>query len=848
MESGVQGDRTSLTDPLARDSVDVEGTCEDAFARGDNLVIMAVCIHRDAIGIATYVSEVAEISIFDSMQAESMEDELLPVFLALSLHSPGVLLVGENTGVELRTKLAKAAGPACELVLVKPWWYRIPNAEKNIEELWISGMSQDLGTIDRKHYILSLLPVAASDEVVGALGALLSCIYAQKLLGTVEVLSGETLHMLQSLSQFNLKEHLQVDLPTLSALQILSSEAHPSNFVNSSKEGLSLYTLLDHCCTSQGKRLLKNWLLNPITNIREIEQRQGEVSYFLSLPSELLNTMQDHLCVMKTMSSTLRQVMCHQGCGRTSKGHLIMLHRYLVSGVELTQTCAQVLQWQGPSCAEASSVEGLVTLNRQAMVQMILALAKTLDIRNEDPVLEDEFFVAKGVSGTLDEYKEIFAQLPGILNKILQEELRRIPTALVRKHQKTEWSVLHLPQFGFVMQMKSLLSPDLKEVFGDFAFVSDFRKEFFLYKSKSTARLDETFGNLHMKIQDLETAILSQFTFEILQDKLWQELVERTAKLDVLLSLASVAKAHGLQRPRMVNDNVLLIKNGRHILNERTVNGSFIPNDSTFLEDSDRIHVITGPNFSGKTVYAKQVALIVYMAHVGSFVPADEALIGICDKIMTRMDSIDASSSGQSSFMMDLTQVLNSVRNATSRSIILLDEFGRGTDSSDGFGLFFSILSAFAQRPYPPRIIACTHFSCTTFLQHAPKSSHLSFKKMECFIERKTAKTPEAGAELHVERSDSKVIYLYRLVEGISDNSLGIFCARLAGLADSIWQRSFEILTLRSNCGGRLEDLKGVADGTQDKIHHKLSRFLNLDLSPSADFQSVRTFLQPPIS
>ena len=846
---GARGDRMSIGESFTTADAAASNR-EDGLASADSLVVMSVCIQKHAIGIATYVSEVSEISILDCLQAESTEDELLPMYLALSLHCPNVVLVAENVDAETREKIARAAGDACEIVLAKPWWFRLATAEKNLEELWVSGMPQDLSSADRKGYILGLLPVAASDEVLGSLGALLSCIFAQKLLGTVEVESGEKLHMLQSFSQFNLKEHVQVDLPTLAALQIFSSENHPSNFVSNAKEGLSLYALLDHCGTAQGKRMLKYWLLNPITNVREIELRQGEVDYLLSLPTDVLNSIQDNLCSMKGMSSTLKQVLHRQGCGRTSRAHLILLHRYLLSGTELMHTCSKILQWKAPPVV-VPGMEGFASLDGQCAFEVLAAMARTLDIRSEDPSPEDDFLVAPGVSGTLDEYKAVYGQLHGILNGVLGEELRRVPSELVRRHEDAEWDLVHLPQFGFVIRTRALLPADLREVLRDFRFVSDFCKEFFLYKSDSTARLDQEFGDLHTKIQDLETAILSQFTFEILQVPLWQELVERSARLDVLLSLASVARAYDLRRPRMVSDNVLEILNGRHILNEQTVqDGSFIPNNTVFPEDTGRVHVVTGPNFSGKTVYAKQVALIVYMAHLGSFVPAEEARIGICDKILTRLDSIDASSMGQSSFMVDLSQVLNTLRNATSRSLVLLDEFGRGTGSSDGFGLFFSVLSAFARRPYPPRVIACTHFSCAAFLdqlvqQERPGTCQLSFQRMECFIERKDAASRAGGAELEVESSDSKVIYLYRLKNGISNDSLGVFCARLAGLSEPIWQRAHQILTLRADPEGVVEAVEGESSGrSADSLDdERLGRFLRLDLSNTADFEPVRRFL-----
>ena len=802
-------------------------TNESNEIKNDNLVIMAACIQRHCIGVATYISEVAEISIFDSMQGQFLEDELQSLHLALSSHSPDVLLIGENVNAELRSQLQNMTREDCKIVLVKPWWFKINNLEKNIDELWLSGMPQDFTAEERRNYIFSLLPVAASDEVLGSLGALLSVIYAQKLLGTVEVLSGESLHMLQSLSQFNLKERVQFDLPTLSALQIFSSDKHPSNFISNSKEGLSLYALLDHCHTLQGKRMLKNWLLNPITNIEEIERRLGEVNYLLDLPSEVLSSIQSNLSSIRSLPSVLKQVISRQGSGGIDKAHLKLLHKSLVNGVELIQSCSQILQWRVPHI-EVASIECVAELNLSEAIELLTAMNKTLGIHSESTEEEDIFFVSPGVSSNLDELKRVYVELPNILNSVIEKELQRIPSALVRKHEKTEWALLHLPQFGFVIKMASRLSPDLSEVFFDYSYVSDFCKNFFLYKSTSTSHLDNQFGDLHRKIQDLETAILSQFTFEILQVHFWQELIEKTAKLDVMLSLASVARAYNLRRPQVVNENVLKIRNGRHILNEQTVKGSFIPNDTDFLQDSERVHVITGPNFSGKTVYAKQIALITWMSHVGSYVPADEAVIGVCDRIMTRLDSIDASSVGQSSFMMDLAQVLNTLRNSTSRSLILLDEFGRGTESSDGFGLFFSILTAFADKPYPPRIIACTHFNCAMYLQHVPKNVHVTFNKMECFIE-------EA-----VDKGDhSEVIYLYRLVKGICTDSFGIFCARKAGLQVEICRRA---LAFQDNSKFGLSELHDINHSIQQSLEKKLHTFLNLDLL-STDFKTIRNAL-----
>jgi len=732
------------------------------------------------------------------VQVPGGEEDFQPIALCLELHNPNVLVISESVYRRIKEWLEEAVPEECKIVLAKALMFHRSQVERNLNELWVSGMSQEAEKDERKNYILSLLPTVASDQLLCAFSALLSVLYAQKLLGTVEVLSGEKLHMVQSITQFNLKDLVYYDIPTLSALQIFSTDRHPSNFIGNVKEGLSLYTILEDCSTIHGKRLLKQWLLRPLTSIERLEERFNEVDYLYSLPREVTDSLKRCLHTVGTLPTILRQMMMQQGCGRTNKNHLKTLHSCLLGVLEMQTTCVQTLQWRVP-LSELRAMEGIVSLEQAQVKGLCAAFERTLDFGTDsDETGDDHFFVSCGVSETLDELKSVYQKLPSLLFEILQSELEKIPSALVRRHEQTEWSLLYLPQYGYVMQMPTRLPPDLAEVFRDYTFVSEFRANWFLYKCQVTQALDEQFGNLFTRIQDLETAILSQFTFEILAVPIWQPVVEATAHIDVLLALALTAKSRNYVRPRLTTDNILMIKNGRHALNEQTIETAFIPNDSNFMEDACRIHIVTGPNFSGKTVYAKQVALIVFMAHIGSFVPADEAKIGVVDNLFTRIDSIDASSFGQSAFMTDLNQVLYMIRNATSRSLIIMDEFGRGTEHSDGLGLFTAVLNYFVEKPYPPKVIACTHFNCVEHLDSIQNSAHVAFDKMECFIENGPNSSHLADGCLS---SETKVVYLYKLVRGVSENSLGILCAKLAGLSELIWQRSYQVL--RSRAAGK---------------------------------------------
>ena len=185
------------------------------------------------------------------------------------------------------------------------------------------------------------------------------------------------------------------------------------------------------------------------------------------------------------------------------------------------------------------------------------------------------------------------------------------------------------------------------------------------------------------------------------------------SELDCLLSFAHAARKQNYTRPTMTSENLLEIHQGRHPLQE-LCSDTFIPNDTNLSNQGPRMILLTGANASGKSVYLKQVALIVFMAHIGSFVPAVSSTIGITDKILTRLSTKESVSKQSSAFMLDLQQTQRALLNATPHSLVLLDEFGKGTTSTDGIGLFCAVMESFASRDLScPKLIAATHFHGT---------------------------------------------------------------------------------------------------------------------------------------
>lgn len=285
-------------------------------------------------------------------------------------------------------------------------------------------------------------------------------------------------------------------------------------------------------------------------------------------------------------------------------------------------------------------------------------------------------------------------------------------------------------------------------------------------------------------------------------------------EIDSIFALAAGAKAYNLKRPQMTSCNVLHIKSGRHLLQEFG-SENFVPNDcslaggsgtgseSQHREDVDRLGlaadspsaiVVTGPNHSGKSVYLKQAATILFLAHVGSFVPADEAVVGITDKILTRIATRESVSRDESAFGVDLRQAAFSINFATRRSLVLIDEFGKGTATADGAALFEALIDHFLGlgRAEAPKVLAATHFHEIFDDGNFEKHPGLGLSHMSVSID------PVAS------RPEEKVRFLHVLREGRSTDSFGCNCAAMNGVASSVVERASHIAKLLTQ-GAELE-------------------------------------------
>ncbi|GMY24669.1 DNA mismatch repair protein MSH5 isoform X3 [Fagus crenata] len=274
--------------------------------------------------------------------------------------------------------------------------------------------------------------------------------------------------------------------------------------------------------------------------------------------------------------------------------------------------------------------------------------------------------------------------------------------------------------------------------------------------------------------------------------------VNFAAELDCFLSLALVARQNNYVRPTLTEECLLDIQNGRHVLQEMTVD-TFIPNDTKILDDG-RIHIITGPNYSGKSIYIKKVALIVFLSHIGSFVPTDAANVGLTDRIFCAMGSKFLAAE-QSTFMIDLHQVGMMLRHATSRSLCLLDEFGKGTLTEDGIGLLGGTINYFVTCDEPP------------------KSEMINFYTMSVLRPDNNSTDVE------------DIVFLYWLVPGHALLSYGLHCALLAGVPEEVIHRAAFVLDAIGN-DKHVERLCDENRSTQDQ-QYKVTKNVYIPVSNS---------------
>ena len=337
-----------------------------------------------------------------------------------------------------------------------------------------------------------------------------------------------------------------------------------------------------------------------------------------------------------------------------------------------------------------------------------------------------------------------------------------------------------MPQVGSLVVVGSRRANDMLSHDPDYSFVFAQPSEHKTYfKNPMMIKLDNTVGDLKAGIVDTQAHLVRELEEKVLDYELeLTRMAHALGELDCTISLATVATQYDLVRPTMTHERVVYISNGRHPLQELTVD-SFVPNDTCIGPDR-KAAIVTGPNFSGKSVYLKQVGVIVFLAHVGAFVPASRAIIGLTDRIVTRVATLESCDTPQSSFQLDLNQMGAGLRGCTDRSLMLVDEFGKGTSAVDGMALLVAATNALLRRGV--KLVLTTHFHdvLSTGLVDAPQCLY----SMQMHHEGGGGDDDDEGALA------AGGTPLFKLAVGAAKGSEGVACARQAGVPAAVLDRA----------------------------------------------------------
>ncbi|XP_061918815.1 mutS protein homolog 5 isoform X2 [Entelurus aequoreus] len=658
---------------------------------------------------------------------------------------------------------------------------------------------------DKLAYLSSCISLD-SPLMLRALGALLKCLDRRRV--GVELEDSSIGVPILQFHAYTLKDVVYIDKEAYSVLQIFKSELHPSVYKlhSGEKEGFSLYGILNCCKCKYGSKLLRQWFLRPTVDLAVLHRRQ-EVIRFFAQPrnSDSMSTLQSSLRNIRNIPTLLRRM----SLSHTKITDWQNLYKTVFSAVCIRDMVRHLPQsihlFRDISEGFSDDLHHIASLISRVVDFETSAAEKCLSIKpNVDPAI--------------DEKKRQMAGLSDFLTDVARRELEHLDTSI------PSCCVIYLPLIGFLLSIPRLPSMVEKEDFElqglDFMFLSEDRLH---YRSQRTKELDNLLGDLHCDIKDMETAIMTQLQNAILErSAALYKVMNLAAELDCLMALSKASQEYGYTSPKLVNQRKILITQGRHPLLE-LCSSMFVANSFESRESQGRVKIITGPNSSGKSIYLKQVGLIVFMALIGSDVPAKEAEIGLVDGIFTCLQGRESVSVGLSTFMVDLNQTSKTLNSSTGNSLVLIDEFGKGTNTVDGLSLLAASISHWLRKAPAdvPHVLLATNFHSLLQLGILPTSSLLCPLTLETAVD---------GEDL---------VFLYQLKEGICQSSYAANVARLAGLPANLVRRGVEVSELYRT-GRPIQRVDHVSSDEQaNRCRTVVEKFLSLDLEDdSVDVQS----------
>ncbi|MBN2244887.1 MAG: DNA mismatch repair protein MutS [Candidatus Aminicenantes bacterium] len=564
---------------------------------------------------------------------------------------------------------------------------------------------------------------------------------AGALLFYLKKLRKENPPLIHSLSFVQASTYMILDAASIKNLELIV------NLRDGKKNG-ALLDIIDFTVTPMGGRLLRSWLLHPLMDLKKIKSRQDAVEEILGHAIERydIRELLKGIFDLERLTGKISLAVAHPRDLISLKKSLVMLPdiQKLLSRFSSRMIKLIKNEWDN-----AKDIRGLIE-------RSIL----------EEPafILSEGGIIRSGYNAELDELRAISRSGKTIITDLEKKERERTGISSLK--------IRYNRVFGYYIDVTK---PNLPMVPSDYI-----RKQTLVNSERfitpELKEYEDKVLNAEERIKDIEYNLFLEIREKVSSEALrLQQIASAVARIDTLFSLAELASQGNYLRPKVTEGDGIHILEGRHPVIEVMNQEPFIPNDLYIDRKEDQILIITGPNMGGKSTYLRQVALICILAQMGSFVPVKQAEIGIVDRIFTRIGAMDYLSVGQSTFMVEMLETANILNNATSKSLILLDEVGRGTSTFDGLSLAWAVTEYLHEREaVRPKTLFATHYHELTELS-------LTMDRIKNY-------------HVSVKEKDENVIFLRKIVSGPSDQSYGIHVAKLAGIPRAVIDRAKEIL------------------------------------------------------
>ena len=544
-----------------------------------------------------------------------------------------------------------------------------------------------------------------------------------------------------SISRIDENSFVWMDRFTFRNLEIFASTA--------GKEGTSLVEVMDKCSSPMGARMLRTWLAMPVMDLQELENRYSVVQHFIDNRDDLMN-----LQAMIGEIGDLERIISRAAAGKIMPREVMQLRRGLSQTAPIMQLCG------------GKGVEALEELIGKMgdCAELLEHLGKTMHPETASQLGKGDV-IASGVNEELDELRKIARHGKDYLLEVQQREIERTGISSLK--------IGFNNVFGYYLEVRNAHKDSVPEEW--------IRKQTLVnaerYITEELKEYEQKILGAEERIYALEVQIYAELVKKIQENiAMIQKNCRILARLDVLSGFADLAVSNRYCRPKMNDSKVLDIKQGRHPVIETMMQAGeeFVPNDIYLDNEKQQVIILTGPNMAGKSALLRQTALIVLMAQVGSFVPATEATIGYCDKIFTRVGASDNISRGESTFMVEMLETSMILHNISSRSLVLLDEIGRGTSTYDGMSIARAIVEYVHEFGDGAKTLFATHY-------HELNDLEDIYPRVRNF-------------HIAVKEVGRNVIFLRKLKEGGVAHSFGLHVARMAGMPKQVLESAEKTL------------------------------------------------------